>query len=141
MQTKGLVYHFLVSAKFVCPQLWGRKWLRQFYGRLEKCVLSAGKPHAHKIPRFREGECRFYFYGREDFSDIYRLLYQAQGWRETLSSGGKPVGSITWPYFGQSRVNNLAMVGSITWPSFFEPIKIGVLGDFLVHSFQGVVQN
>ena len=23
---------------------WGRKWLRQFYGRLEKCVLSAGKP-------------------------------------------------------------------------------------------------
>ena len=28
------------------------------------------------------------------------------------------VGSITWPYFGQSRVNNLAMVGSITWPSF-----------------------
>ena len=27
-----------------CPQFWGRKWLRQFYGRLEKCVLSAGKP-------------------------------------------------------------------------------------------------
>ena len=51
------------------------------------------------------------------------------------------VGSITWPYFGQSRVDNLAMVGSITWPSFFEPIKIGVLGDFLVHSFQGVVQK
>ena len=51
------------------------------------------------------------------------------------------VGSITWPYFGHFKVNNLAMVGSITWPSFFEPIKIGVLGDFLVHSFQGVVQN
>ena len=29
------------------------------------------------------------------------------------------VGSITWPFFGQSRVNNLAMVGSITWPSFW----------------------
>ena len=28
------------------------------------------------------------------------------------------VGSITWPYFGHFRVNNLAMVGSITWPSF-----------------------
>ena len=39
------------------------------------------------------------------------------------------VGSITWPYFGHFRVNNLAMVGSITWPSFFEPIKIGVWGD------------
>ena len=51
------------------------------------------------------------------------------------------VGSITWPDFGQSRVNNLAGVGSITWPAFFERIKIGVLGDFFVHSFQGVVQN
>ena len=37
------------------PQFWGRKWLRQFYGRLEKCVLSAGKIHAHKIPCFRGG--------------------------------------------------------------------------------------
>ena len=26
-----------------CPQFWGRKWLHQFYGHLEKCVLSAGK--------------------------------------------------------------------------------------------------
>ena len=38
-----------------CPQFWGRKWVRQFYGRLEKCVLSAGKNHVHKIPRFRGG--------------------------------------------------------------------------------------
>ena len=29
--------------KIFCPHFWGRKWLRQFYGRLEKCVLSAGK--------------------------------------------------------------------------------------------------
>ena len=29
------------------------------------------------------------------------------------------------------------MVGSITWPSFFEPIKIGVLGDFLCTVFRG----
>ena len=45
-----------------------------------KCVLSAGKTHVHKIPRFRGGgvfwvlgeggECRFYFYGRADFSEI-----------------------------------------------------------------------
>ena len=44
------------------------------------CVLSAGKPHAHKIPRFRGGnfgffggeggKCRFDFHGREDFSDF-----------------------------------------------------------------------
>ena len=44
----------LVSVKF-CPQFWGRKWVRQFYGRLEKCVLSAGTTHVHKIPRFRGG--------------------------------------------------------------------------------------
>ena len=47
------------------------------------------------------------------------------------------VGSITWPHFGQSRVNNLATVGSITWPPFFEPIKIGVLGDFWCTVFRG----
>ena len=41
--------------KFFCPQFWGRKWLRQFYGRLEKCVLSAGKNHVRKIPPFRGG--------------------------------------------------------------------------------------
>ena len=35
------------------------------------------------------------------------------------------VGLITWPFFGQSRVNNLAVVELITWPSIFEPIKIG----------------
>ena len=44
----------------------------------ETCVPSAGKTHAHKILRFRGGvfgfflgggECRFYFYGHEDFSD------------------------------------------------------------------------
>ena len=29
------------------------------------------------------------------------------------------------------------MVGSITWPSFFEPIKIGVLGDFFGAQFSG----
>ena len=31
------------------------KWLRQFYGHLEKCFLSAGKPYVHKIPCFRGG--------------------------------------------------------------------------------------
>ena len=50
--------------------------MRQFYGRLEKCVLAAGKNRVHEIPRFRGGyfgfffgggECRFYFYGRADF--------------------------------------------------------------------------
>ena len=39
-----------------CPQFWGRKWLRQFYGHLGKiALLSAGKTHVRKIPPFRGG--------------------------------------------------------------------------------------
>ena len=52
-----------MSVNFFCPQFWGRKWLRQFYGRLEKCVLSAGKTNVHKIPRFRGGEGILGFFG------------------------------------------------------------------------------
>ena len=44
-------------------------------------------------------------------------------------------------HFGHFKVNNLATSRSIVWPPFFEPIKIGVLGDFSVHNFQGLVQN
>ena len=50
--------------------------MRQFYGHLEKCVLSAGKTMSVKFPFFGGGgfggggECRFYFYGRADFSEI-----------------------------------------------------------------------
>ena len=50
-----------------------------FMDARKKCVLSAGTTHVHKIPRFRGGgilglgggggECRFYFYGRADFSE------------------------------------------------------------------------
>ena len=58
----------LVSVKFVSAIL-GRKWLRQFYGRLEKCALSAGKPMSIKFRVlggrvWGGGKCRFYFYGR-----------------------------------------------------------------------------
>ena len=38
--------------------------MRQFYGRLEKCTLSAGKTHVHKIPRSRGGGYfGFFFWG------------------------------------------------------------------------------
>ena len=62
-----------------CLQFWGRKWLRQFYGRLEKCVRSAGKAMSIKFLVLGGGviwvwgggggKCRLYFYGREDFSE------------------------------------------------------------------------
>ena len=49
--------------------------MRQFYIHLEKCVLSAGKTVSVKFPvfggGFGGGECRFYFYGRADFSELY----------------------------------------------------------------------
>ena len=69
----------LVSVKFVsailgpemaAPILWTPRKMRPF----------CRKSHVHKIPRFRGGvfwfffgggECRFYFYGREDFSDCF----------------------------------------------------------------------
>ena len=35
------------------PQFCGRKWLHHFYRRLALFALSAGEPHAHKIPHFR----------------------------------------------------------------------------------------
>ena len=38
----------LVSVKFLSAIL-GAEWLRQFYGRLEKCVLSAEKPMSIKF--------------------------------------------------------------------------------------------
>ena len=41
----------LVSVN-VCPQFWGRKWLHQFYGRLEKMRLFCRKNHVREIPRF-----------------------------------------------------------------------------------------
>ena len=49
--------------KMFCPQFWGRKWLRQFYRRMDKCVRSAGKTHVHKIPRFRGGGDFGFFLG------------------------------------------------------------------------------
>ena len=47
-----------------------------FMDTWKKCVLSAGKPMSIKFRVFGGGgglggwgKCRFYFYGREDFSD------------------------------------------------------------------------
>ena len=36
------IFHCRLGYHKEFPQFWGRKWLRQFYGRLEKCVRSAG---------------------------------------------------------------------------------------------------
>ena len=53
--------------KIFCPQFWGRKRLRQFYGRLEKCALSAGKTCVHKIRRLRGGVFGFFGGASADF--------------------------------------------------------------------------
>ena len=55
-----------------------------FMDAWKNCVLSAGKTHVHKNPRFGwggyfgffggGGECPFYFYGREDFSEKCQKL-------------------------------------------------------------------
>ena len=53
-------WHFNVQKnprvrKNFCLQFWGRKWVRQFYGHLEKCVLSAGETMSVKFPFFGGG--------------------------------------------------------------------------------------
>ena len=49
--------------KIICPQFWGRKWVRQFYGRPEKMRSFCRKSHVHKIPRFRGGGFWVFFGG------------------------------------------------------------------------------
>ena len=41
-----------------------------FMDALKKCLLSAGKTMPVIILLFGGGECRFYFYGRADFSEL-----------------------------------------------------------------------
>ena len=50
----------MLEVTFVRPQFWGRKWLGQFYGRPDILVLSAGKPYAHNLPRFKGGILEFF---------------------------------------------------------------------------------
>ena len=66
-----------------CPQFWGRKWVRQFYGRLE-FLLSFCRKTSTSIKSLvlggggivgffgGGGEGRLYFFGRGDFSDSER---------------------------------------------------------------------
>ena len=57
--------------KIVCPRFWGRKWLRQFYGRLGFfCALSAGKPPCPQIPSFFGGRGLFWVFARGSASFI-----------------------------------------------------------------------
>ena len=50
-------------------------WCANFMDTWKKCVLYAGKTMSVKFPFFggvflgEGGECRFYFYGRADFSE------------------------------------------------------------------------
>ena len=66
----------LVSVKFSVRNSGAGNGCANFMGTSKKGVLSARKSHVHKIPRLGGGgvfwglgggECRFYFYGREDF--------------------------------------------------------------------------
>ena len=62
----------------------------------KKCVLSARETHVHKTPRFKGGgylgfgvgggKCRFYLYGRADFSEKYDLSLRKKWTRGSLDS-------------------------------------------------------
>ena len=63
----------ILGPEMAAPILWTPGKMRPF----------CRKNHVHKIPRFRGGgilgwggggKCRFYFYGRGDFSDKHRAI-------------------------------------------------------------------
>ena len=74
----GIRKILLVSVKLFARNSGAGNGCANFMDAWKKCGLSAGKTHVHNIPRFRGGgyfgfgggggKCRFYFYGRADFS-------------------------------------------------------------------------
>ena len=58
-----------MSVKFLSAIL-GRRWLRQFHGRLEFCFLSVGNLHVHQIPCFRGGGVFWVFGGEGGGADF-----------------------------------------------------------------------
>ena len=61
-----------------------------FMDAWKKCVLSAGKPMSIKFRVLGGGfggggggKCRFYFYGRADFSECFRFQDFGQGEKQT----------------------------------------------------------
>ena len=74
------VRKILVSVKFVSAIL-GPEMGAPILWTPGKMPSFCRKNHVRKIPRFRGGilggggECRFYFYGRADFSDFVSRLF------------------------------------------------------------------
>ena len=81
-----------------------------FMDAWKKCVLSAGKPMSIKFRVLGGcfgggGKCRFYFYGRADFSDFYTEQMDAEGlgrklpltplWRPRRAPEKQTVGAVS----------------------------------------------
>ena len=87
---------------FFCPQFWGRKWLRQFDGRLEQLRCFCRKTlHTHKIPRFGGGGGNLVFVGggngREDFSECWHSPRGKMMGEPEISTSDKPKNAAnTW---------------------------------------------
>ena len=123
---------FLVSVKFLSAIL-GPEMGASILWTPGKMRPFCRKSHVHKIPRFRGGggisgfarggggECRFYFYGREDFSEknlghseqkINKLF---QGANSELNSlyilqGKHPEFRRKWPNLEKNHLNAMAQV-------------------------------
>ena len=82
MGTDAIIRKIPVSVKILARNSGAGNGCANFMGTWKNWPLSAGKVHAHKIPRSRgggilgffggggRGGCQFYFHGREDFSEI-----------------------------------------------------------------------
>ena len=88
----------VMSIKLFARNSGARNGCANFMGAWKRCVLSARKTHVHKIPPFRGGgECRFYFYGREDFSEQKRR--SAKGVRSLVFLFAGPFRSLFGHFF------------------------------------------
>ena len=81
---KRLDRKILVSIKCFVRNSGAGNGCTNFMGAWKNAFFLQKKTHAHQIPRFfggvfwalAGGECRFYFYGREDFSDLDKLRFK-----------------------------------------------------------------
>ena len=106
--------------KMFCPQFWGRKWLRQFHGRLENALFLQKKAHVHKIPHFGGGGGVFVFFLGGGGDSIF------MGARILLSKDSKVT-------FGAQKVTFLVTFESVYKKgkrSLFSLFCLGQLNDF-----------
>ena len=109
----------LVSVNVFCPQFCGRNGCPSFMGAWKDCLLSAGKPHNHKSPRFRGeyfgffggvGNADFIFMGARIFlTKIRKRVFRGQKELPFRNAPGKGTVSQKIPISIQGSTRKMAI--------------------------------